>query len=168
MNETIIKLITTAGLVACLLPSSLSAGEMQPADTPLSEDEKSVVQVMRSYKAGIERLSADGLSELFLPESHVFEQGGREGTFANYLEHHLGPELVHFERFQFSDYSIDVDVEGDFALTREKYNYTIVIKADEKRERREINKRGVATSVLKKTEDGWKILSTHSSSRAMK
>ena len=61
----------------------------------------------------------------------------------------------------FSDYKVDVRIESPLALTTETYRYTIVLK--DKPE--PIERHGVATSVLKKIDGRWKILSTHSSSR---
>lgn len=51
-----------------------------------------------------------------------------------------------------------------FAFTTESYIYKIVLKEDG----RVIEKRGVATSILKKIGSEWKILQTHTSSRALK
>ena len=100
---------------------------------------------------------------LFTSDSQVFENGGIEGSYANYLAKHLGPELGHFKSFKFSDYKVDVRFEGPVALTTETYNYRIETQKGEIVERR-----GVATSVLKKVGRQWKILSTHGSSRKPK
>jgi len=83
------------------------------------------------------------------------------------LGHHLGPELDHFNSFIFSDYIVDVVIDLPYAFTTETYVYTIDLKANEekKREAQIINKKGVATSILIKTEGVWKIIKTHSSSR---
>lgn len=128
-----------------------------------SEEEK-VKAVIQAYKSGIESLSAEGMTELFTKDSKVFESGGVEGSFEHYLDHHLGPELHHFTSFKFSDYKTDVEVDLPYAFTTETYIYTIVLKKDG----HVIEKKGVATSILKKIEGEWKIVQTHSSSRAVK
>lgn len=137
------------------------AGEM-------SSEQSAVATVMTQYKDAIQRLTVDGTFELFTEDSAVFEQGGVEGSYTHYVEHHLGPELGHFESFTFSDYDIEVDVQGAFAFTTETYRYQIILKPSDEGESREISKKGVATSVLRKTQSGWKIYKTHSSSRALK
>ena len=129
----------------------------RPADTA------AVRQVLLQYKSAIERLDATGTTALFTSDSQVFENGGVEGSYANYLAKHLGPELGHFKSFKFSDYKIDVRFEGPVALTTETYTYRIETHKGEIVERR-----GVATSVLKKVGRQWKILSTHGSSRKPK
>ena len=63
----------------------------------------------------------------------------------------------------FSDYKVAVRFEGPVALATETYNYRIETKSGEIAERR-----GVATSVLKKIGGQWKILSMHNSARKPK
>src|SRR3546814_2258108 len=81
--------------------------------------------VLGNYKAAIERLNASGTEQLFAADSQIFETGGVEGTYENYLAHHLGPELDHFRSFKFSDYKVDVRFEGPVALATETYRYRI-------------------------------------------
>ena len=131
-------------------------------------EKEAVLTVMKSYKDALQNLTTDGTFELFTEDSEVFESGGVEGTYSHYIEHHLGPELGHFEKFEFSDYEIDVKVDVPYALTTETYIYTIVLNPDDKGNSRTIKKKGVATSILKKIDGKWKIIKTHSSSRNTK
>lgn len=126
-------------------------------------DEQAVKDVLARYQSAIERLDATGTEQLFTADSTVFETGGVEGTYANYLSHHLGPELAEFKSFKFSDYKVDVRFEGPVALATETYNYRIETKAGVIAERR-----GVTTSVLKKVDGQWKILVSHNSGRKPK
>jgi len=80
----------------------------------------------------------------------------------------LGPELGHFKKFEFSDYEIDAEVDLPYAFTTETYVYTIVLNPDDNGNTRTIKKKGVATSILKKIDDKWQIVKTHSSSRNVK
>lgn len=168
-----IKIAINAGMF--IIVFTLFAGitptfsaEKDAGASKMNLEYKAVAAVMTQYKDAIQRLTVDGTFELFTEDSAVFEQGGVEGSYTHYVEHHLGPELGHFESFTFSDYDIEVDVQGDLAFTTETYRYQITLKPDDKGMTREILKKGVATSVLKKTNSGWKIYKTHSSSRALK
>ena len=134
----------------------------------METEKEAVLKVMKTYKDALQNLTTEGTFELFAKDSEVFESGGVEGTYSHYIEHHLGPELGHFEKFEFSDYEIDAQVDAPYAFTTETYIYTIVLKADEKGESRTIKKKGVATSILKKMDGEWKIIKTHSSSRNSK
>lgn len=127
------------------------------------DDAAAVKDVLARYKNAIERLDGAGTEALFAADSAVFETGGSEGNYTQYLGHHLGPELKEFKSFSFSDYSVAVRLEGPVALASETYNYRIETKSGEIAERR-----GVATSVLKKIDGQWKILSMHNSARKPK
>lgn len=136
----------------------------------LSKEKEVVLQIMKSYKDAIQNLTTDGTFELFAEDAKVFEQGKAEGTYKNYIDHHLGPELGHFNSFQFSNYEIDATISLPYAFTTETYNYTIVLKGNEAKntEERTIESKGVATSVLKKTDGTWKIINSHSSFKKLK
>lgn len=160
--------LTTLLAAALALQSSPGHAGAHPAPAApqaatTSADESAVHAVLARYKSAIERLDAAGTETLFTADSAIFETGGVEGTYANYLAHHLGPELAAFRSFAFSDYAMTVRVEGNFALATETYNYRIETKKGEIAERK-----GVATSVLTRTADGWKILSMHNSARKPK
>ena len=119
--------------------------------------------VLAKYQAAVERLNAAGTERLFTADSMIFESGGVEGNYANYLAHHLTPELAEFKSFRFSDYKVDVRFEGPIALATETYRYRIETKKGEIAERL-----GVATSALKKVGGQWKIISMHNSARKPK
>ena len=127
-------------------------------------DKEAVKTVLNDYKKAIEKLDTTGVVNLFVKDSKVFEQANDEGTIGHYVEHHLGPELKDFKSFTFSDYKVDVTVTGNYAFSTETYIYTIILAKDGK----EIKSQGVATSVLQKTKNGWKIVQTHSSFRKAK
>lgn len=160
--KTINKFNLGALSLIFLLSACTQKTETSNAPEDTKADEASVKEVMLAYKSGIEALSADGLTDLFMKDSEVFESGGVEGSFDHYLEHHLAPELQAFESFQFSDYSISTKIELPFAFSTETYDYTIVLASDG----RTIVQRGVATSILRKVQGKWRILKTHTSARA--
>ena len=158
-------LAATAGLLAASAPGQSGNGLASPTTASavdVSADERTAIQSLLSeYKAAIERLDARGTEELFAANSAIFETGGTEGTYANYLAHHLGPELHEFKSFKFSDYKLEVHLLGPTAAHAiETYKYRIETKSSEIVERL-----GVATSVLKKDNGRWKIVLMHNSGR---
>ena len=124
------------------------------------DDAVAVRKVLADYKHAIEQLDARGTERFFTADSMIFETGGSEGTYANYLSHHLGPELKEFKSFKFSDYRVNVRFVGGAALATETYRYRIETAKGEVAERL-----GVATSVLKKENGRWKIVMMHNSAR---
>ena len=151
--------IKTAAIVAV----AMSAAAATQPTINRAADVKAVQAVLSQYKAAIEKLDAKGTERLFTPDSQIFETGGSEGTYANYLSHHLGPELAAFRSFKFSDYKVSVRFEGPVALATESYRYRIEPKTGDVAERI-----GVATSVLKKVGGRWMIVSMHNSGRRPK
>lgn len=150
------SMTTLAALL--LLPSAIFA---QTPDR--LADSRAVQAVLMQYKSAIEGLDASKTEQLFTPDSQIFETGSTEGSYANYLSHHLAPELAAFKSFKFSNYKVDVRFEGSIALATETYRYRIEPKKGEVAERI-----GVATSVLRKVGGAWRIVSMHNSGRKPK
>jgi uncharacterized protein (TIGR02246 family) len=120
-----------------------------------------VESVLKKYSNAVEKLDFAGTEDLFTKDSQIFESGGNEGTYGHYLKHHLIPEFKEFSSFKFSDYKVDVKVDGAYAFATETYNYVLVLAKDQT----EVKRKGVATSVLKKIDGKWKIMISHNSSR---
>ena len=121
-----------------------------------------VKNVLKRYNSAIEALDVTGTERFFTADAKIYESGGSEGNYAHYLEHHLAPELKEFKSFNFSDYKVEVQIDGNYAFATETYNYTIILTRDNK----EVKSKGVATSVLKKAKGQWKIMISHNSSRS--
>ncbi len=150
-------LILTAGL--------LYAHDGNHNKMPKSSEVEAVKKVLKSYKNALERLDVSGTQKLFAENANIFESGSYEGTYQDYLDHHIGPELGHFKEFTFSDYKVNVRMEDDIAVAYETYNYKIVTSGEDSQT---IKRQGVATSVLKRMGGTWKIIQNHGSSRAIK
>jgi uncharacterized protein (TIGR02246 family) len=158
-------LIAAAAILATPAGAHPEHGAASPspaaAQDPAAADRSAIEAVLSQYKTAIERLDARGTESLFTADSAIFETGGTEGTYANYLAHHLGPELAEFKAFKFSDYKIDVHLLGPTAAhATETYKYRIETKTGEI-----VDRLGVATSVLKKENGRWKIVMMHNSGR---
>lgn len=130
-----------------------------------STDEAQVRAVVTAYKDAIIRMDVSQTPALFWDDSAIFENGGVEGTFAYYLEHHLGPEFTDLAGFEFRNHEMTVEIAGDTAFVSETYTYHITFKD---RAREPIERRGVATSVLRKRGDEWRFDIYHSSARPLR
>lgn len=159
----------TVLLISCKeQPKEKEINKTEKAD--LSKEKEVVLSVMKAYKDAIQNLTTEGTFELFTQNATVFEQGKVEGTYKDYIDHHLGPELGHFKSFTFSNYKIDATVNLPYAYTTENYLYTIVLKGDKAKaiKERTIESKGVATSVLEKIDGEWKIIHSHTSFKKIK
>ncbi|MDT0576449.1 nuclear transport factor 2 family protein [Croceicoccus sp. F390] len=114
-----------------------------------------------AYRNALTARDADAMTALFAEESFVYENGKDEGSFTNYMAHHLGPELDAITSFTFGEPTVAVTRMGHMAYGRETYTYRIELT-----DGRVIDREGVATTVLKHDANGWKIVQYHSSSRA--
>lgn len=155
--------------VPAFATAALSQTPAATKSAAASADETAVKLVLTKYKDAVQKLDTTGTTRLFTANSQVFESGGVEGTYRNYLAHHLGPELGQFTAFTFSDYQAAVQVDGPYAFATETYTYTINLKKGPQgtEEKAPIVRRGVATTVLRKNTAGqWQIMSSHSSARA--
>ncbi len=126
-----------------------------------NKDAGAAKEVLKKYNTAVEKLDVAGTEKLFTADSKIFESGGSEGTYAHYLEHHLIPEFKEFTSFKYNDYKVEVQVDGNYAFATETYGYTIVVAKDKS----EVKRKGVTTSVLKKAGGEWKIMVSHNSSR---
>lgn len=156
-GENMILALRVAVATSLATPIAVTAQPARVADT------RAVEAVLSQYKAAIEKLDAKGTERFFAADSQIFETGGSEGSYATYLAHHLGPELAAFKSFTFSDYKVSVRFEGPVALATETYRYRIEPKNGAVAERI-----GVATSVLTREGNSWKIVSMHNSGRKPK
>lgn len=133
-----------------------------------AQAKEAITKVLTTYKDALEHRTVDGTFELFSADSQIFEQGGQEGTYANYIAHHLGPELAHINRFEFSDYTLSIELALPYAFTTETYVYLIEIASEPGKDPRRIHRKGIATSVLRYTDGAWLVIKMHSSSRDKK
>lgn len=124
--------MTARSIFAGLALAAVLATSAQ-AQTPAhvharAADEQQVRTVVTAYKDAIERLDVSQTPALFWPDSEIFENGGLEGSFAYYLEHHLGPEFADLSGFDFRNHEMKVEVDGDTAFVSETYTYHITFK----------------------------------------
>ena len=152
----VVATLLVAGSVVCFASYPVAA------TSPLAESQAATDAkgVLAAYNAASQKLAVSGTADLFTADSEIVESGSVEGTFAHYLDHHIGPELKEFKTFVFSDYKVDVVVDGSYAFATESFRFRIEPKAGDAVERL-----AVASSVLKKTGGGWKIFRYHWSSQ---
>jgi ketosteroid isomerase-like protein len=140
---------------------SMDHGDHQALDKDANTDASGAVASLAAYRNALVSGDADAMTALFAEESYIYENGKDEGSFAHYMEHHLGPELGSIKSFTFTDPTIAVTRMGHMAFARETYDYRIELA-----DGRVIEREGAATSVLSHDAAGWKIVQYHSSSRA--
>lgn len=151
--------------VLMLASGAVTAQHENHQEASVSAEVDAVKTVLKQYKDALESLDLSNTQHLFSQDATIFENGKYEGSYRQYLDNHIGPELGHFKEFTFSNYTVNVRMEDEVAVAYETYNYRIVIGGEEDRI---VERQAVATSVLKKLDGTWKIIQNHGSSRAIR
>ena len=129
-----------------------------------AQDESAVVlQWLVTYDAAFNAKDLERLASFYHPDVTIYEGAGINNGWADYRDHHLGPELKAFQNLQFAhtDTKVTVHPGGQSAYATSRY--TLKAKMGE----RDIDSEGLATYVLIKGSDGtWQIRHSHTSSRA--
>jgi uncharacterized protein YcnI len=150
-----------------------AAGERRPAAVTklvsanaaagqASGDTAAIEAWLKGYDAAFNAKDLEKLATFYHPDVTIYEGGGINNGWADYRDHHLGPELKAFENLQFGHTNTKVTVlpGGQSAYATSEY----AIKA--KMGDRVLDSGGLETLVLVKGADGnWKIRHSHTSSR---
>ena len=116
----------------------------------------------RGYDAAFNAKDLDKLAAFYHPEVTVYEGGGINNGWADYRDHHLGPELKAFENLQFGHRELKVNLLGGGEAAYATARYSLKAKMGD----RDIDAEGLATYVLVEGSDGaWTIRQSHTSSR---
>ena len=128
-----------------------------------ANNEASAVEAwLKGYDSAFNAKDLERLASFYHPDVTIYEGGGINNGWADYRDHHLGPELKAFENLQFGHSNTKVTVlpGGQSAYATSEYS----IKA--KMGDRQLDSGGLETLVLVKSADGtWKIRHSHTSSR---
>ena len=116
-----------------------------------------------SYNNALTSKDLDRLATFYETTVTIFEGGGVNNSWADYRDHHLGPELEELQDLRFTHSNVAPHVlghDGQFAYVTSEYRLQGRIKD------RDIDASGLETLILVKAEDGsWKIRHSHISSR---
>jgi uncharacterized protein YcnI len=151
-----------------------AAGERRPAAvTKLASTNGAIGQVaggdaaaieawLKGYDAAFMAKDLEKLATFYHPDVTIYEGGGINNGWADYRDHHLGPELKAFENLQFGHTNTKVTVLPGGQSAYATSEYSIKAKMGE----RQLDSTGLETLVLVKGSDGnWKIRHSHTSSR---
>jgi uncharacterized protein YcnI len=125
-------------------------------------NETSAIQAwLKAYDAAFNAKDLSKLATFYHPDVTIYEGGGINDGWTDYRDRHLGPELKAFENLQFGHNNVNVALlpGGQSAYVRSEYFLKAKLGA------RDVDSTGLATYVLIKDANGWKIRHSHTSSR---
>ena len=116
--------------------------------------------VLTQYTAAVERGDLEAVSKLWSNDESVtvIENGHANYGWADYRDHHLGPELKEMKNVKYALTDIKVNLAGHAAWATFKYT----IAADLKE--RHVEGGGLGTAILQHGASGWQIVHWHTSS----
>lgn len=144
--------------VACALGALVAATAAPTAMAAQSGDEAAVRAVVTGFKDALRSGDGEAAVRHLHSDVRVFE-GGHSETLEEYRSGHLAADMRFLSAVETATTWESVEVEGDLALYLSR-NHTTGTVGD-----REIDAQGVETMVLRRTDDGWRILHIHWSSR---
>ena len=150
--------MTIGRWMACVV---LLAG--RPEMAPAHDGVENLQGFLASYDAAFNSKDLARIGRFYDPDATIFEGGGVNRGWADYRDHHLGPELEEMRSQVLTHTNVAVSMLGkDGRAAYVTSEYRLVTKIGE----RDIDASGLETLVLAKAADGsWKIRHSHTSSR---
>jgi len=148
---------------ACNIPGHFEAGMFANATVAVSDDQKQIKDIIAAIKYGWENGDGKPFRRNFLDfeGARYIESGGQNAGLDSLVNHHVEPEkdALEYLKLDFSD--VEINFEGDFAWVVAD----TAVKGKVKNSERKFDKTGYQTFLLRKVDDAWKVVHTHSSSR---
>ncbi len=119
-------------------------------------DADDIAHALNAYARAVTSKSIEAMSEWVTEDLLIFEGAGVNRGWADYRDHHLGPELEMFNAIDYEFSDIEAEVSGTLAWAN--FRYSVHIEMPE----RVSDSGGVATAVLVKGDDGrWRLRHLH-------
>ena len=135
------------------------------AATDASAQASREVSAITAWLQGFDRAfvakDLDKIASFYHPDVTIFEGGGVNNGWADYRDHHLGPELKGFENLQFEHRNVVVHVLSGGASAYVTSEYALKARTAG----RDVDSGGLETLVLVNDGGGWKIRHSHTSAR---
>ena len=124
-----------------------------------SSEVKAVTDVLTKEAQAVEKGDLAALDKLWANSEDVtvFESGHANYGWTDYRNNHLAPELKEFKNTKYAFSDLKVKVDGKTAWATFKYTISAEIEA------KKIESSGLATAILEKREEKWRIVHWHSS-----
>lgn len=151
------RVITLSATLAALLLSSLATAH---------SEEQQLTEIIYAIELGWENGDPTPFRDHYLDfeGARYIESGGQNKGLADLIDHHVVPEGESLSSLDLEFSNIETHVENDFAWALAD----VEVKASLRDESREIHKRGYETFLFRRVGNEWKVVHTHSSTRAVK
>lgn len=150
--------------VVFIVLAAASFPRVAAGDKPVPKDPEVIRTIIADIKAGWENADGTPFKKHFLDfdGARYVESGGQNEGLRDLIEHHVEPEGDALEGLTLIFSNIEVHFEGHFAWAIAD----VAVKATIKSDGRKIDKRGYETFLFRYMDGSWKVVHTHSSTRA--
>ncbi len=138
---------------------------LQPADAQ-DDDSATLIAIIDAVEKGWEQADGTPFRQHFLDfdGARYIETGGQNTSLTDLIEHHVDPEGDSLDNLQLDLSDVETHIEGDFAWAVADVEFKATVKRDQK----DIHYRGYETFLFRRVEGTWKVIHSHSSTRAVK
>ena len=148
--------VTLAGLA-----TPVGAQPARPAAAPAAGEAAQVAATVRALFAASERNDMVALDSLYAGDSlTIFEGAGVNRGWADYRDHHLGPELKEMKNLQYQPADLEVHVAGATAWVLFRYSLKAEVNG------RTVDVFGRGTAILERRGLRWVVRHTQTGGRA--
>ena len=155
------SIIRLGVVLACQSAASAAIAPDAAAQRAPSAEEGRVVATIEALFRAAERGDMTSLDTLYAGDSlTVVEGAGINRGWADYRDHHLGPELKEMRNFQYRPAEIQARVAGNTAWALFRYSVRATMGE------RTIDAVGRGTAILEKRGQRWVVRHTQTGSRA--
>lgn len=147
------------GRIVIAVVASLVAASSASAQA--SSDAGTITAWLQSFDRAFVAKDLDKLASFYHPDVTIFEGGGVNDGWADYRDHHIGPELKAFEQLQFEHRNVAVHVMDGGSVAYVTSEYALKARTGG----REVDSGGLETLVLARSDGAWKIRHSHTSAR---
>ena len=146
-------------LIITLLTIGMAAGVNFTTVNSHQDPTEAIRNVLTRSAAAFERADMAEMEKLWANDESVtvFESGHANYGWADYRDHHLGPEMKEMKNVKYTLSDIRAKVSGTTAWATFKYAISADMGA------RHVDSGGLGTAVLEKRGDEWRIVHWHSS-----
>jgi len=135
------------------------------AETQGDEDEQALIGIIEAVELGWENGDGTPFWDHFLDfeGARYIETGGQNEGLKDLIEHHVEPEGDALADFDLIFSNIETHIEGEFAWAIADVELTATVVRTDRR----IHNRGFETFLFRRIDGEWKVVHTHSSTRAV-
>lgn len=160
----VVAMAMVCGGTTLFVPAPALAQHAQGAAPAAAPETAGITQWVAAYDAAFNAKDLEKLASFYHEAVTIYEGGGINNGWADYRDHHLGPELKAFENLKFTTSNVTVNAIGrDPNVAYVTAAYTLTAKMKD----RDIDSGGLVTWLLVRSADGksWQIRHSHTSAK---